>query len=168
MQGHLFLIGFMGAGKTAVSNALSAMTGIPVLDTDEQIRMQEGMEISDIFAQKGEGYFRNLETQLLASLQGQELKIISCGGGMPLRSQKAALMQAAGNVIWLTVSPETVFERLQKDHSRPLLANRRDPAAIAELMEARREAYEAACSCQISTEGKMPEDIAAEIAAVYC
>ena len=164
MQGHLFLIGFMGAGKTAVSNALSAMTGIPVLDTDEQIRMQEGMEISEIFAQKGEGYFRDLETQLLRALQGQEVRIISCGGGMPLRPQNAALMKEAGTVVWLTVSPETVSQRLQNDHSRPLLASRKDPAAIAELMEARREAYEAACSRQVCTDGRAVKEIAEEIA----
>ena len=55
MQGHLFLIGVMGTGKTAVSEALSKQTGIPVMDTDEDIRLQEGMEITEIFAQKGSG-----------------------------------------------------------------------------------------------------------------
>lgn len=163
MQGHLFLIGFMGAGKTAVSGQLAAMTGIRVLDTDEEIRRQESMEISEIFARRGEEYFRDLETKLLEGLQGQEPQIISCGGGMPLRRQNAALMQSAGTVVWLTVRPETVCERLQNDHTRPLLASRRDPAAVAQLMEQRRAAYEAACSWKISTDGKRPEEIATEI-----
>lgn len=164
MQGHLFLIGFMGAGKTAVSGQLSMMTGIPVLDTDEQIRRQEGMEISEIFARKGEEYFRDLETQLLKRLQGQSPQIISCGGGMPLRPQNAALMKCSGTVVWLTVSPETVCERLKNDQSRPLLASRRDPAAVAQLMEQRRTAYEDACSLMISTDEKTPKEIAGEIA----
>ena len=164
MQGHLFLIGFMGAGKTAVSEVLSKMTGIPVLDTDECIRRQEGALISEIFAEKGEAYFRDLETQLLVRLQGMEPQIISCGGGMPLRPQNAALMRQAGRVIWLTARPETVLERLAGDNTRPLLAGRRNPAAVAELMDQRREAYASACSMQISTDGRSAEEIAAEIA----
>ena len=164
MQKHLFLIGFMGTGKTAVSEALSARTGIPVMDTDEEIRLQEGMEITEIFAQKGETYFRDLETQLLKNLQGREPRIISCGGGMPLRSQNAALMRQSGTVFWLTASPETVYERLKNDHTRPLLAGRNNPEGIAQLMEMRREAYEAACDVQVRTDGLTPGEIAAEIA----
>ena len=163
MQGHLFLIGFMGTGKTAVSQALSGMTGIPVLDTDEAIRLQEDMEITEIFAQKGELYFRDLETQLLESLKEESRMIISCGGGMPIRSQNAALMRESGTVFWLTASPETVYERLRNDHTRPLLSGRNNPEGIAQLMEKRREAYMAACDVQIRTDGRSPAEIAADI-----
>lgn len=164
MKGHLFLIGFMGTGKTAVSEELSSQTGIPVLDTDEAIRLQAGMEITEIFAQKGEEYFRDLETQLLKDLQGKEPRIISCGGGMPLRPQNAALMRQSGTVFWLTASPETIYERLKNDHTRPLLAGRNNPEGIAQLMEKRREAYEAAGDVQVRTDGRTPGEIAAEIA----
>ena len=164
MKGHLFLIGFMGTGKTAVSEELSSQTGIPVLDTDEAIRLQAGMEITEIFAQKGEEYFRNLETQLLKGLAGEVPRIVSCGGGMPLRPQNVALMRQSGMVFWLTASPETVYERLKNDHTRPLLAGKNNPEGIALLMEKRREVYEAACDVQISTDGRTPAEIAAEIA----
>ena len=164
MQGHLFLIGFMGTGKTAVSEALSKQTGIPVMDTDEEIRLQDGMEITEIFAQKGESYFRDLETQLLKDLQDKEPRIISCGGGMPLRPQNAALMRQSGTIFWLTASPETVYERLKNDHTRPLLAGRNNPEGIAQLMEKRREAYEAASDVRVRTDGRTPGEIAAEIA----
>lgn len=163
MKRHIFLIGFMGAGKTVVSQALSARTGIPSADTDEMIRREQGMEITDIFAQKGEAHFRTLETDLLRSLKGRDPMIISCGGGMPLREENASLMKEAGTVIWLTARPETIYERLKDDQTRPLLKGRNNPQAIGELMESRRERYEAAGDIQIAVDGRSVEEICEEI-----
>lgn len=168
MKEHIFLIGFMGAGKTAVSLALSAMTGIPAADTDDMIRQAQGMEITDIFARKGEAFFRDLETDLLRSLKGKNPMIISCGGGMPLREENTSLMKEAGTVVWLTAKAETIYERLKDDHTRPLLQGRNNPQAIGELMESRRGRYEAASDWEIAVDGRSLDEICREIVSKIC
>ncbi len=164
MNRHLLLIGFMGTGKTSVSERLHQMLGTGQSDTDRMIEEREGMSISRIFEEKGEAYFRNAETRLLGELTAMKPMVISCGGGMALRPGNAALMKAAGTVVLLTARPQTILERLKDDDTRPLLAGRKDADYIRTLYESRRPAYEAAADIQISTDGRSIEDICQEIA----
>lgn len=82
LKEHIFLIGFMGVGKTATSHALSKLSGAKEFDTDQMIVKQEHKSIPDIFAEEGEEYFRQRETEILTRLRDLEPGIISCGGGM--------------------------------------------------------------------------------------
>ena len=93
---NILLIGFMGTGKSTVSARLKKMLGMKEIDTDALIVEQEGMTISDIFAQKGEEAFRNMETDLLRRLKDEKNLIVSCGGGMALRDENASIMKEAG------------------------------------------------------------------------
>ena len=127
----------MGAGKTTVGRRLSWKLHIPVEDTDKTLELFEGMTISEIFQTKGEEAFRDLETEFLGVILKRPYpRIISAGGGMPVRVINRSLMREAGTVIYLRVRPETVWERLKDDDTRPLLQCEDPVGKIKELMDA--------------------------------
>ena len=159
----IVLIGFMGAGKTTIGKKLSG-EGFLLLDTDECIEKKENMKISDIFAEKGEEYFRNLETKLLEELCKDNRKIVlSCGGGMALRSQNRELLKKIGKVIYLKISSDTVLERLKKDTSRPLLQGEDRMNKVKTLMKQREEFYLQAADYVIKADDKAPSQHAKEL-----
>lgn len=160
---NIVLIGFMGCGKSTVARALSSAYNMEIMEMDEIIAQRENMSIPDIFSTYGEEYFRRLETNLLKELQTQKHKIISCGGGAALRAENVAEMRKNGKIFLLTASPETILERVKQDNSRPVLKGRKTAAGIAELMEQRREKYEAAADVVINTDNKNISDICTEI-----
>lgn len=160
---NIVLIGFMGCGKTTISNFLKEEFHMKVVEMDQIIAEREGMPISEIFALRGEQYFRDLETNLLKELQGQKNMVLSCGGGTAMRDCNVAEMKKNGMVILLTATPETIYERVKDNHDRPLLENNMNVAYIAELQEKRRAKYEAAADEIISTDGKTVEQIVREI-----
>lgn len=160
---HLFLIGFMGAGKTFVSQALGKALGWKVVEMDQHISAQEGMSVSDIFAQKGEPYFRACETALLESFAQSEPCVVSCGGGVPMREENVAAMKRSGTVVLLTARPEVILERVKDDHSRPLLEGHKDIPYITSLMEQRRPKYEAAADLVVDTSDISVEEVCQEI-----
>lgn len=161
---NIFLIGFMGCGKSAIADCLSSVFSMELIEMDQMIVKQEGMEISDIFKAHGEEYFRSLETGLLNSLQSKQNTVISCGGGVPLREENVTIMRKNGKIILLSASPETIYSRVKDSHSRPLLENNKTIPFISELMEKRREKYEAAADIAIQTDGKKIMEICEEIA----
>jgi len=160
---NIVLTGFMGSGKTTVSERLSKMTGMKIVEMDQMIAEREAMRISDIFAVHGEAYFRNLETKLLIEMQSERGVIISCGGGTPLREENVAEMKKNGRVVLLSAEPETIYNRVKDSHDRPLLENNMSVAFIAGLMEKRREKYEAAADVVIQTDGKDTAAVCKEI-----
>lgn len=162
--GHIFLTGFMGTGKSTVSNAIHEGFGRQLIEMDGQIEREQKRSISDIFSKDGEAAFRDMETCLLAGLYDCPPSVISCGGGAVLRPGNIALMKAMGRIVLLTAEPETVLERVRINAGkRPLLQNRMSPEGIASLMEQRRDSYERAADLVIGTDGKSPGQIAAEI-----
>lgn len=160
---NIFLIGFMGSGKSTVSDYMHRTCGMPVIEMDQIIAEREGMSISDIFATHGEEYFRNLETQLLVELQAQSNVVVSCGGGTPMRACNVEEMKKHGQIVLLTASPETIYERVKDNHDRPLLENHKSVSYISELMEQRREKYEAAADLIIQTDARSTQEICEEI-----
>lgn len=156
----LVLIGFMGSGKTSVGLKLSYRLRMTVEDTDKLIERREGRRISEIFAGQGEGHFRQLETALLTELTGQKFpRIYSVGGGTPVREENRKLLKKLGTVIYLRVRPETVYERLKGDTTRPLLQCDNPPEKIRELMKSRKEAYETCADLILDVDDLEMEDI---------
>lgn len=140
---NIILIGFMGSGKTTIGLRLSYKMQLSVLDTDKMIEEREGMPISQIFAQKGEGYFRKLETNLLYELRDNTTrKIYSLGGGTPVQLQNQSILCQCGQVIYLRAKPETIYDRLKGDTTRPLLQCDDPEAKIKKMIEMRSPAYE--------------------------
>ena len=160
---NIVLIGFMGAGKTTISDYLSTMFAMDVVEMDQIIAKREGMSISDIFEVYGEQYFRDAETNLLIEMQSQSNVVISCGGGTPMRECNVVEMKKNGRVILLNAKPETIYERVKDSHDRPLIENNKNVPFIADLMEKRREKYEAAADIIIQTDGKTELEICEEL-----
>ncbi len=160
---NIVLIGFMGAGKSTVSDYLSTMFAMKIVEMDQVIAEREQMSIPDIFATYGEEYFRDLETGLLVEMQSQKNTVISCGGGAALRERNVAEMKKNGRVVLLTASPETIFDRVKDSDDRPVLNGRKNVNGISELMEQRREKYEAAADIVINTDNKTVLEVCEEL-----
>lgn len=162
-KGNIILIGFMGAGKSSVSASLNEKLGLEVVEMDQEIVEREGMSIADIFAIHGEEYFRNLETDLLIEMQSKSNVVVSCGGGAAMRERNIIEMKKNGKVILLTAEPETIYERVKDSTERPLLNGNMNVEYIADLMDKRREKYEAAADIVIYTDKKTVEEISIEL-----
>ena len=160
---NIFLIGFMGTGKSTISAALGRRLSREVVEMDELIVKREGMPISEIFEKKGEPYFRELETGLLVELQQKNDVIVSCGGGTPMRECNVEEMKKSGVIVLLTAEPETILERVKYSHDRPLLENHKTAEYIAELLDKRQDKYEAAADLTIATDGKNTAAICSEL-----
>ena len=160
---NIFLIGFMGAGKSTVSDYLNRAYGMDVVEMDRIIAQRQGMSISDIFENYGEQYFRDLETNLLIEMQSKSNVVVSCGGGTPMRENNVAEMKKNGRVVLLTAKPETILDRVKDSHDRPLIENNKTVPFIADLMEKRREKYETAADIIIETDGKDELQICEEL-----
>ena len=153
----------MGTGKSTVSGCLHSRYGLERLEMDDKISEREGMSIPDIFREKGEAYFRELETKLLIDLSARQDLVVSCGGGTAMRRENVDLMKESGTIVLLGADPQTVYERVKGNHNRPLLEGNMNPEYIENLMEARRPAYEAAADITVKTDGKSAEAICMEI-----
>ena len=160
---NIFLIGFMGVGKSTVSDYLSKILASPQVEMDQVIVNKEHMSINKIFEEYGEEYFRNCETNLLIELQKKNIQIVSCGGGVAMREINVREMKKNGRVVLLTASPETILERVKDSDERPLLRGRKNTEYISELMEIRRPKYRAAADIIVDTDHKNVEEIAEEI-----
>lgn len=160
---NIFLIGFMGAGKSTIARTLQRELGFPLVEMDERIVQEQGMSINDIFAQYGEAHFRDIESQLVVDLGKQEPSIVSCGGGVVVRPENTQNMKKSGRIVLLKASPETIFERVKNSTDRPILNGHMNVEYIAELMEKRRALYEEAADITIQTNGKTREQICEEI-----
>ncbi len=161
---NVVLIGFMGSGKTSVGLKLSYKLQIPVEDTDKLIERREGCAISEIFEKSSEEYFRKKETELLRELGERGYRrIYSVGGGTPVREENRELLKRLGTVVWLRIRPDTVYERLKNDTTRPLLQCENPRERIRELIDARREAYESCADIIVDVDECNVENVLDEI-----
>lgn len=152
---NLILIGFMGAGKTTVGKLLAKEKGMNFVDTDERISAEQGKSIPDIFAEYGEPFFRDLETDLLRRMQTDTgHAVISVGGGMPVRKENRELLRSLGCVIYLSATKQTILGRVQSDGSRPMLNGDDLEKKVEELMRAREHLYKEAAHLDIRTDGR--------------
>lgn len=161
---HVILIGFMGSGKSTVGFRLSYKLKKCLIDTDKLIEEREKMRISEIFATKGEGYFRQKETECLNSLF-HELgsRVISLGGGTPIREGNCEIIKKLGKVIYLQASPATIYQRVKHDTSRPLLQCENPKEKIEALLAERNPIYESVADIIIHVDGKEMKDVVQEI-----
>lgn len=163
MRDNIYLIGFMGAGKSTIAKGLKNQLQMELVEMDARIVEEQGMSINDIFAQKGEDYFRDVESQLILDLNAQGDTIVSCGGGVVVRPQNVENMKAKGRIVFLSATPQTIYERVKNSTERPILNGHMNVEYIAELMEKRRTLYEGAADIRIDTDGKTKDEICKEI-----
>ena len=141
----IFLVGFMGSGKTTIGRRLAEVLGFDFVDTDRFIEMQHNTTVDQIFAQQGETAFRKMENDLLQELQQRDVAVISTGGGMPCHSDNMDIMLAGGKVVYLKTSPQALAHRiLHAQNERPLIKGKTETELyqfIVEKLEERETFY---------------------------
>jgi shikimate kinase len=140
---NIALTGFMGTGKSAVGKLVAEKLGWQFFDTDEIIEQETGSKISEIFAKKGELYFRELETKTIKLLTVLDKTVISCGGGVVLKAENMDELEKCCLIICLTAGPEIILERT-KGSSRPLLSVKEPLLKIKEMLKTREPFYKRA------------------------
>lgn len=162
---NIILIGFMGSGKSAVGHRLAQELKMNYLDTDELIERTEKMSINDIFAQKGESYFRDLETEVIKTLADYDNFVISTGGGMVLREENVKMLKEIGPLVLLWADPEVVYQRVKRETHRPLL-NVPDPRReIKKILDYRTPIYNRVADFKLDTSKLNVEEAVKEIRA---
>ncbi len=139
---RITLVGFMCSGKSTVGKILARKLGWGFRDTDEEVERREGLTIPQIFALKGELYFRELERRVLKDLLKEERVVIATGGGLGADPGAMALMRERSFVVWLRVSFEEFMKRCASDEGRPLL--RRGDEELRDLLRRRERVYRSA------------------------
>jgi len=161
---HIFLVGFMGAGKTTVARLLAERLDRPCVDVDEIIEAESGRSVREIFEDEGEPAFRALESRALLSLQTAEPSVVACGGGIVTRDENRSALKRLGCVVYLKVSAGETLARVGADGTRPLLSGPGGVLAATSLLEARESLYAAVADISIDTVGLSAEQVADEVA----
>jgi len=135
------MVGMMGAGKSAVGKELARQLGVGFVDSDHEIETAANATIAEIFTRDGEAFFRDKEAQVIARLLDGTPCVLSVGGGAFLRAQTRALITELGASIWLKADLETLWQRVRRKDTRPLLRTANPRRTLADLMAAREPAY---------------------------
>lgn len=159
---NIVLVGFMGAGKSVTSVILAEQMGMQRVSTDDRIVEREGRSINDIFAQNGEAYFRDVESEITRTLSQEAGLVIDSGGGIVLRSENMDALKKNGMIFYLKTSPEVIYDRVKSETHRPLLKTPDPLAVIRNLLDQRASCY-AQADYVIETDGKTAEAVAGEI-----
>lgn len=167
MADHLWLIGMMGSGKSAVGARVAELADTPFRDTDGEVAKRAGCSVAQLWGERGEASFRAMEAAAIAELAEGNRSVIACGGGAVIDPQNVELMLASGTVVWLTAPVETLTARVGASRSRPLLAVEDPAGRLAEILAARHTMYEDAATFAVSTDERELDDIAAEIEALW-
>jgi shikimate kinase len=161
MPPRVVLVGPMGAGKTTVAGLLGEAWQVPVRDTDADIEAGTGREISDIFVESGEDTFRELEAAAVAAAVAEHEGVLALGGGAVLRPETRDLL-ADLTVVFLRVGLSDAVKRVDLGVGRPLLlGNVR--SRIKALLDERTPVYESVATHVVETDGRTPDEVAAEI-----
>jgi shikimate kinase len=163
---HVFLVGFMGAGKSTVSRLVGKRLDRPAVDIDTEIETTAGRSVREIFEDVGEDAFRELETERLRLLADAEPSIVACGGGIVMRDENRVMLKDLGTVVYLKVSAGETLARVGSDGTRPLLSGPGGVIAATRLLEARESTYSAVADVTIDTVGRSADDVAEDVARV--
>lgn len=139
---HIFLVGPMGVGKTSVGRQLAGLLHRPFVDVDAEIESRCGADIQWIFDMEGEAGFRKRETKVLGDIVTNSVSsVIATGGGVVMTEENRKILQSSGQVIYLSVPKEQLYERMRGDKSRPLLQVENREQVIDDLIELRDPLY---------------------------
>jgi shikimate kinase len=157
---RIYLVGFMGAGKTTVGRELALLLGYQFLDIDAEVEKVEGRTVEELFRDRGEGYFREKEWEILASTALRHEVVVATGGGLFLAPMHRNFIRRHGTAVWLDISVDEAWSRCATAGGRPLFTT---PDELTALLEARRSRYELA-EHRIDVNQRSISEIAHEIA----
>lgn len=167
---NIYLIGFMGAGKSTVAPQLAEALDLDWLDTDDLIESRTGLSIPEIFEYYGEERFREIEREVIEEVSREDGKVVAVGGGAPMGNDNWRLLQSTGKVVYLEISPGEIIERVSSDGSRPLLADlnlEEKRNKIRKLLKIRHPRYSKAdhiILCDGAGTGAVVEEVAQKLA----
>lgn len=161
---HVFLVGFMGAGKSTVGRLVAERLAMPFVDLDDEIQRLSGVTITQMFERSGEGAFRETEHETLKRLTDAPDSVIACGGGIVLREDNRQLLVDRGRVVLLEVAPTEALVRAGSTGDRPLLAGK-CASAVAKLLDARQGLYDEVADVRVRTDARTPAQVADEVVA---
>jgi shikimate kinase len=159
-KSNVALIGFMGTGKSKVAQEISRLSGMRMIDVDEEIEKKAGMQISGIFKAGGEASFRKMELEQVKKLKAAKSSVISCGGGVVLDGRNVSALRSNCGLVWLFSSELEIQKRTLNDSSRPLLQAKSRKRKIHQLLLERMPLYASSCDMAVCTNGKKPNEIA--------
>jgi shikimate kinase len=159
---NLYLVGFMGTGKSTVGRAVAQRLGFAWFDSDHEIERQQGKGIPEIFAQQGESAFRAMERAFIEGGHPLQRAVISCGGGLVVQPGMLALLKSKGVVVCLHASLETILARTARHQNRPLLVAENPEERVRTLYAAREPIYKQSGTV-ILTDSRPLTDIAAHV-----
>ena len=159
---NIYIVGFMGTGKTTIGKEVARIKDWGFIDLDELIETRQQRKIRDIFATDGEPYFRKIEKELLAEISQCNNMVVSCGGGIVVDQQNIVCMKKTGLMLCLSAKPEVILARTSSNDERPLLNVSKPLDKIKFLLEARRPAYEQAHTV-IDTSSLKVEQVVQEV-----
>lgn len=159
---NLYLVGFMGTGKSTVGRAVAHKLGFLLFDSDAEIERLQGRTIAEIFAQDGEAAFRQMERQFIGLGHPPERAVIACGGGLVVQPGMLDVLKGRGVVVCLHASIETILERTARHRTRPLLEVA-DPEQRVRTLYAQREPIYKQCGTVILTDARPLHDITAHV-----
>ena len=162
LSANIVLVGFMGTGKSAVGRVIAQKLEFHFIDTDDVIEQTSKAKISDIFAEHGEDYFRDLESQAVKSVALMKNQVVATGGGVVLRSSNIDLLRTGGPIFCLNATPKAIWDRVRSSRSRPLLRGPEPLKKIETLLD-KRAPYYALADHQIETTGVSVDRVANEI-----
>lgn len=162
MPQNIYLIGFMGAGKTTVGKLLAEQLKRGFVEMDEAIERREGKKIVDIFSLYGESYFREKEKEVLKDIAQKSGLVVSCGGGIVIDKENIEILKSTGTVFWLMASPEVIYQRTRGCSVRPLLNVDNPKERIKELLSRRLSLYQQAHH-YIDTSHLSPQEVVRKI-----
>jgi shikimate kinase len=165
-RANLYLIGFMGVGKSAVGRGVAKSLRYRFIDSDREIERAAGMPIADIFAKDGEAAFRQMEREFIERGHPQSGCVVACGGGLPIPGGMRELLLEKGIVICLFASEQTILERTARNRKRPLLNVENPEERIRTLLEARTPIYKAT-GTGICTDNRPLAEVIEHVVRVY-
>ncbi len=160
---NVILVGFMGAGKSAVGRLLARRLGRCFVETDDMIVSREGRSIPEIFRVDGEERFRQLETETLEALKLKSGEVVATGGGLPCREGRMEALRELGIVVWLAGDLDALLARARRTGGRPMLAGRTE--AELEALYGARQPYYRRAHITVETGGLGPDQVVARILA---
>ncbi len=163
---NLYIVGFMGTGKTTVGRTVAAKLGLKFIDVDRAVESKIGMPVKEIFEKLGENIFREEEREYILSGHPKEGCVVSCGGGLPMQPGVIDKLKEHGVLVCLFASVPVILSRVTRTSKRPLISGENPEIKIKQLLEDRMPVY-MQCGTGVLTDGRSIQQIAEHVIRIY-